>query len=265
MCIPKRERRHDAWRSSDRACRWRYSHRARYAYCASHAPETIIERRRRRDGFIVIESIVAIPRSNGNLDVRVEHYVVPSSNAASARHHARDDAHIPIMPEYLARVEYRVLPPGSRTTDVSPCRESPSHRIVDDVDRVEDEEVPFSEDFSSSSSFDGADVASVSRGRVNFEDDAFVISRSRTRRLGRRCRIVFGAMFVILVLIVFVGCIVIFGSRHYGTSSRDQHESPEEDEISNATSTDASMPANVPNVTGNRDGIPLRPTNLAEY
>jgi hypothetical protein len=52
------------------------------------------------------------------------------------------------------------------------------------------------------------EVASISRTMPSLSPDL-----ERDESVGR-CRIVFGAMFVILVLIVFVGCIVIFGSRH---------------------------------------------------
>jgi hypothetical protein len=131
---------------------------------------------------------------------------------------------------------------------MDPPRRLPSHRIVDDID---DEDDVLSADYSRSS-FDSGDVTSVLRGHVNFVDDAFVTSYSRTRLLSRRRRIVLGAIFISLVLVIVVSYIASFRS-HHDETSEGQHYPPGGDEISNATSSDASMPANVPNVTNDRE------------
>ncbi|KAL3827284.1 hypothetical protein ACHAXA_005030 [Cyclostephanos tholiformis] len=217
-------------------------------------PETILERKPRSDGSIAIKAITTTPRLNGYRDVKVEHFVVPSSNAASVRYYTlAAEPTFPIL-DYLTRVEYHVLSPGSELMD--PLRQSTSHRIVD----IDDDDDMFSTDFSQSSSVCGADVTSVFRGQVNFEDGAFASSYSRNKIHSQRRRIIaIVTMLISLVFIIGVACTVSSRSHRNVTSSEEQHEPPDGDNISNVTSSDASMPANVPNVTKNRNDNPTNP------
>ena len=72
------------------------------------SPEIIIEQTLRADGSIAIKASTVTPHPNGYQDVKIEHFVVPASEAESVA--------APGMPppsaDYLTRVEYRVLSPG---------------------------------------------------------------------------------------------------------------------------------------------------------
>lgn len=72
-------------------------------------PETIIEQTVQPDGSISIKASTISPHPNGFRDVKIEHYAVPSFEAASI------DTSLGSPPpgsEYLTRVEYHVLSPG---------------------------------------------------------------------------------------------------------------------------------------------------------
>jgi hypothetical protein len=221
-----------------------------------YTPETtVIERNPLPDGSISIKASTTTHRSNGYRDVKVEHYVVPSSNAASVGYYARDVSPVPIR-DYLTRVEYSVLSPDDSELEQR-------HDIDDDI--VDDDDMFSTGEYFSQSSFDSADVTSILRGHVDFEDDAFsssYSSRTRLLRRRRRRRIIIGAVLVFLV--------VIIGAAFTRSSRRHKNRiSPEEDEyakagdkISNATSSDASMPPNRANVTDNRSDIPLLSMHL---
>ncbi|KAL3773104.1 hypothetical protein ACHAW5_009535 [Stephanodiscus triporus] len=204
-----------------------------------YTPETVVVRNPLPDGSIAVEASTTTPRSNGYRDVRVEHFVVPSSNAVASVGYFSP---VPI-PDYLTRVEYRVLSPDSVSEHV-------------DCDDIDDDDV-FSTGYFSQSSFDSADVTSILRGHVDFEDDAFSSSCSRTRQRRRRRRIFIGA--VLFFLVVIIGAAFTRSSRRHNNNRNSQEDeyAKADDKISNATSSDASMPPNRTNVTDNRSDVPL--------
>ena len=51
-------------------------------------PETVIERNPLPDGSIAIMASTPTPRWNGHHDVKVEHFIVPTSNAASVGYYS---------------------------------------------------------------------------------------------------------------------------------------------------------------------------------
>jgi hypothetical protein len=211
-------------------------------------PETVIERNPLPDGSIAIKASTTTPRWNGHRDVKVEHFVVPASNAASVRYYSHTGSPVPI-PYYLTRVEYHVVPPDSELED--PPRPSRAY----DCDDVDDEDM-YSTEYFSQSSFDSADVTSILRGHVHFEDAAFASSYSQKSLLRRRFQILIGMMLIFLVVIFVATFTRSSRSHHNQSSSEDQYQSGV-DKISNATLSDASMPASTPNVTENQNVIPL--------
>ena len=56
-------------------------------------PETVIERNPLPDGSIAIKASTTTPRWNGHRDVKVEHFVVPASNARSVRYYSHTRGH----------------------------------------------------------------------------------------------------------------------------------------------------------------------------
>jgi hypothetical protein len=210
-------------------------------------PETVVERNPLPDGSTAITASTTTPRWNGSRGVKVEYFVVPSSNIASVRYYAHKGSPVPV-PDYLTRVEYHVLPPDLELDD--PPMPSPEY----DCDNVDGDDM-YSTEYFSQSSFDSPDVTSILRGH-HFEDVAFASSYSRKSLLGRR--------FQILTRMVLIFLVDIFGaaftrrsrSHHNQSSSENQYQSGV-DKISNATLSDASMPANTPNVTENQNVIPL--------
>ena len=97
-------------------------------------PETVIERNPLPDGSIAIKASTPTPQWNGHCDVKVEHFVVPTSNAALVGYYSHTGSPVPI-PDYLTRAEYHVAPPDSELED--PPR--PSHAY--DWDDVNDDNV----------------------------------------------------------------------------------------------------------------------------
>ena len=211
-------------------------------------PETVIERNPIPDGSIAITASTTTHRWNGYRDVKVEHFVVPSSNAATVRYYAHTGSPVPI-PDYLTRVEYHVLPPDLELED--PPRPSPEY----DDDDVDDDDM-YSTEYVSQSSFESAEVTSILRGYIHFEDAAFASSYSQKSFLGRRFQILLGMVLIFLVVIFGAAFTRSSRSHHNQSSSEDQYQSGV-DRISNATLSDASMPANTPNVTENQNVIPL--------
>ncbi len=156
-------------------------------------PETVIERNPIPDGSIAITASTTTHRWNGYRDVKVEHFVVPSSNAATVRYYAHTGSPVPI-PDYLTRVEYHVLPPDLELED--PPWPSPEY----DDDDVDDDD-KYSTEYVSQSSFESAEVTSILRGYVHFEDAAFASSYSQKSFLRRRFQILLGMVLIFLVVI----------------------------------------------------------------
>mmetsp|Transcript_8450 Transcript_8450/g.18940 ORF Transcript_8450/g.18940 Transcript_8450/m.18940 type:complete len:246 (+) Transcript_8450:221-958(+) len=72
-------------------------------------PETVIEQTLHPDGSIAIKASTMTPHPNGYRDVKIEHFSIPSSKAASVD---TTPGSPPPSADYLTRVEYRVLSPG---------------------------------------------------------------------------------------------------------------------------------------------------------
>jgi hypothetical protein len=143
-------------------------------------PKTVIERTHRPNGSVAIKASTLTPRANGYRDVRVEYFIIPSSNAASARYASPGSP--PPLPDYLTRVEYHVVPPGL---------EVPEGDDVDDDD-------------------DGSSTAYFSLPapcrRVHFEEASFAGSRKRSINVRRKNNIAISIMGVLsIVLLVIVG------------------------------------------------------------
>ena len=79
-------------------------------------PETVIECNPLPDGSIAIKASTPTPGWNGHRDIKVEHFVVPTSNAVSVGYYSHTRSPVPI-PDYLTRVEYHVAPPDSELED----------------------------------------------------------------------------------------------------------------------------------------------------
>jgi hypothetical protein len=138
------------------------------------------------------------------------------------------------IPDYNTRVEYHVAPPDSELED--PPR--PSHAC--DCDDINDDNV----------------YSMELRGHAHFEDATFASSYSRKSLLGRRFQILIGMVLIFLVVIFGAAFTRSSRSHHNQLSSEDQYQFGV-DKISNATISDASMPASTPNVTENQNVIPL--------
>ncbi len=160
---------------------------------------TVIERTRRPNESVAIKASTLTLRANGYRDVRVEYFIIPSSNAASARYYASPGSPPP-LPDYLTRVEYRVVPPGLEVPE------------GDDVGDEDDD--PSAAYFS---------LPAPSR-RVRFEEDSFAGSHTRSRNVRRNNNIAISIMGVLSIfLFVIIGVTL---TRDY--RSHLQHEASQE-------------------------------------
>lgn len=77
-------------------------------------PHIIVARTNNKDGSISLKVSTSTTHPNGYTDVKVERFEVPDSMSAAV------DEELGIIPnEYLNRVEYRVLPPGTMEEDLA--------------------------------------------------------------------------------------------------------------------------------------------------
>ena len=75
-------------------------------------PKTIIEYTTQSDGTVIIKVSTSTPHPNGFIDVKIEHYTLPSSNYTSLDKVTEDcntPIKLPIPNKYLTRVEYKTL------------------------------------------------------------------------------------------------------------------------------------------------------------
>lgn len=188
----------------------------------SSTPETVIERTRRPNGSGAIKTSTLTPRANGYQDVRVEYFIIPSSNAASVRYYTSPGSPPP-LPDYLTRVEYHVIPPGLEVPNGD-----------DENDDDDDSTVYFS-------------LPATSR-RVHFEDASFDNAHTRTRNIRRKNNIAISIMGVLsIVLFVIVGVAL---TRDY--RSHLQHETSQENshDAGGNKSPNATSPNDVQHVNG---------------
>lgn len=77
-------------------------------------PHIIVARTTNKDGSISLKVTTSTTLPNGYTDVKVERFEVPDTMSAAV------DEELGILPnEYLNRVEYRVLPPGTMEEDLA--------------------------------------------------------------------------------------------------------------------------------------------------
>ncbi len=77
-------------------------------------PHIIMARTNNKDGSISLKVTTSTTHPNGYTDVKVERFEVPDTMSAAV------DEELGIIPnEYLNRVEYRVLPPGTMEEDLA--------------------------------------------------------------------------------------------------------------------------------------------------
>ena len=75
-------------------------------------PETMIEHTKQSDGSIIVKVSTSTPHPNGFIDVKIEHYLLPSSNYTSLDEVGEDcktPIKLPIPNKYLTRVEYKTI------------------------------------------------------------------------------------------------------------------------------------------------------------
>ena len=184
--------------------------------------ETVVERTRCPNGSGGIKTGTLTPRANGYQDVRVEYFIIPSSNPPSVRYYTSPGSPPP-LPDHLTRVEYHVIPPGS---DAPKCD--------DDNDDSNDSTVNFS--------------LPVTSRRVHFEGDSFDSVHTRTRNVRRKNNIAISIMGVLtIVLFVIVGLALTLDYR-----SHLQHETSQDigHDVDRSTSPNATLPNDVEHVNG---------------
>jgi len=75
-------------------------------------PETVIEHTTQSDGTIIVKVSTSTPHPNGFIDVKIEHYSIPSIKYTSLDAVGEDcntPIKLPIPNKYLTRVEYKTL------------------------------------------------------------------------------------------------------------------------------------------------------------
>ena len=79
---------------------------------SSEGPHVIVARTTNKDGSVSLKVTTSTTHPNGYTDVKLELYEIPESASSSV------DEELGIIPnEFLSRVEYRVLPPGTLMED----------------------------------------------------------------------------------------------------------------------------------------------------
>jgi len=199
--------------------------------------EAVIERTHRPNGSVAIKSSTSTPRADGFRDVKVEYFILPpSSNAvASARYCiASPGSSPPPLPDYLTRVEYRVVPPG---LEVVPPE---GHDAVDDED----------DDPSSTAYFS---LPAPGNRRVHFEEASFAGSHARSRNVRRKNTIaisIMGVLSIVLLVIIGVALTQDYSSHLPHKTSRDNSYDAGGNKSRNETSADDIDHVNRTNVIG---------------
>ncbi|KAL7554224.1 hypothetical protein ACHAWF_017642 [Thalassiosira exigua] len=162
------------------------------------SPQTVVEQSLQPDGSIAIKATTTTPHPNGFRDVKIEHFAVPQSDVGSAVDVAPGAP--PPGPEYLSRVEYRVLSPG---LELAPPD--------DDASTVYTAPAPAESSVASS------------------------CQRKRRRKKRRECRTaIFVAMAFVLLVVIVAAALVRDNSQKNPSDSSHQYPP---DSPSNSTST----------------------------
>ena len=186
-------------------------------------PETIIEHTTQSDGSIIVKASTSTPHPNGFIDVKIEHYLLPSSNYTSLNAVGEDcktPITLPIPNKYLTRVEYKTI--TNDDDDASTVYTALPPRRGDDT--------------SVASSYYTTNGTRRRRRKLNSSGS------------GKRCKttptlIAIAILFVIVIVLV---CISV---------NKDWNKQEEEEEMKKAAAdikkkgNDTDLPDNVPNMT----------------
>jgi hypothetical protein len=147
----------------------------------------VIERTTHPTGSVIIKVSTTTTRPNGYCEVMIEHFFIPSINAASVRYYTSPDAPAP-LPDYRTRVEYHILRPGL---------ELPQDDDGVVVDSDEDDDDVSTVSFT---------LPNPSNRGVHFEDEELDSPHAQKRSIQRRKRHV---AFSILGMICIVVALII--------------------------------------------------------
>ncbi|KAL7533962.1 hypothetical protein ACHAXR_005551 [Thalassiosira sp. AJA248-18] len=156
-------------------------------------PQTIIEQTLQPDGSIAIKASTMTPHPNGYRDVKIEHFIVPASDAETIVAVAPGSP--PPSADYLTRVEYRVLSPGLEL--------EPSPHYDDDDD---DTSTVYTIHTSNTTAplLGGSDNASVTTQRQK---------RRGRRRRSFRSLILFTSVFIFFIVVIGFALVRDYGQR----------------------------------------------------